>query len=153
MRAVIQRVKEAQVDIIEEDSAYTNGQIGSGLVVLLGVEKGDTEQDALYIADKICGMRVFEDEDKKMNLSVKDVCGSILAISQFTLLGDVRKGKRPGFTEAEEPKRANELYEKFLEYVSQNGTPVEKGVFRAEMLVKIYNDGPVTILLDSNKRF
>lgn len=153
MRAVVQRVTEAGVDIIETDKRYTNGEIGNGLVVLLGVEKGDTEKDAKYMADKITGLRIFEDEDGKMNLSVENVGGSILAISQFTLLGDVKKGKRPGFSDAEEPGRANELYEKFMENVMENGIPVEKGVFQAEMLVKIYNDGPVTILIDSNKNF
>lgn len=153
MRAVVQRVKEASVDIIEDNKSRENGQISHGLVVLLGVEKGDTEQDSRYMADKVSGLRIFEDDDDKMNLSVKDVSGSILAISQFTLLGDVRKGKRPGFSDAEEPEKANQLYEKFMEYVSENDIAVEKGIFRAEMLVKIYNDGPVTILLDSKKKF
>lgn len=153
MRAVVQRVSKAQVDVKNEKESYVNGQIDAGLVVLLGVEKGDTEKDCIYMAHKICGLRIFEDSDNKMNLSVKDISGSILAISQFTLLGDVRKGKRPGFTDAEEPENANMLYEKFIELVSQKGIPVESGVFQTEMLVKIYNDGPVTILLDSNKKF
>lgn len=153
MRAVVQRVKKAGVDIIEENRQYSNGEIGSGLVVLLGVEKGDSEKDAAYMAEKISGLRIFEDEDGKMNLSVMDVNGSILAVSQFTLLGDVRKGKRPGFTDAEEPVRANELYEKFIEFVKEKEIPVKEGVFQTEMLVSIYNDGPVTILIDSNKKF
>ena len=153
MRAVVQRVTEASVDIIEDNKTYTSGGIEKGLVVLLGVEKGDTEKDAKYMADKICGLRIFEDNEGKMNLSVDDIGGQILAISQFTLLGEVKKGKRPGFSDAEEPDRANELYEKFMEYSRENGIPVSKGVFQAEMLVKIYNDGPVTILIDSNKKF
>ncbi len=153
MRAVVQRVIKAGVDIIDKNKTYTKGEIETGLVVLLGVEKGDTEKDARYMADKICGLRIFEDEDGKMNLSVGDVGGKILAISQFTLLGDVKKGKRPGFSDAEEPKRANELYEKFMEFSRENDITVKNGIFQAEMLVRIYNDGPVTILIDSNKKF
>ena len=153
MRAVVQRVVKASVDIIEGGKQHTNGSIGVGLVVLLGVEKEDTEKDAEYMADKIAGLRIFEDNEGKMNLSVKDVGGRILAISQFTLLGDVRKGKRPGFTDAEEPGRANELYEKYIMYTEENDIKVEEGIFRTEMLVKIENNGPVTILIDSKKRF
>lgn len=152
MRAVVQRVNKAQVDIME-DRVYTSGSIGSGLVVLLGVEKGDTEKDAAYMADKVCGLRIFEDENDKMNLSVKDINGSVLAISQFTLLGDARKGKRPGYSNAEAPDKANYLYEKFVELVKENGIVAETGVFQAHMMVQIYNDGPVTILLDSKKEF
>lgn len=149
MRAVVQRVTKSSVTVENQ----ITGQTEQGLVVLLGVEDGDTLQDARYIADKVCGLRIFEDSDEKMNLSVKDTGGSILAISQFTLLGDVRKGKRPSFTKAAKPEEANKLYRSFVDCVKQNEIHVEEGIFQAEMLVKIHNDGPVTILLDSNKLF
>lgn len=149
MRAVIQRVKESDVTV--EDKI--TGSIGHGLTVLLGVEEGDSEEDARYMADKISGLRIFEDDDGKMNLSVRDVGGSILAISQFTLLGDARKGKRPSFSSAARPDEADRLYRRFIDFVKEGGIKVEEGVFRAEMLVRIYNDGPVTILLDSRKTF
>lgn len=149
MRAVVQRVKKSSVTV---DSQIT-GKIDKGLMALIGVEEGDTEKDAAYIADKITGLRIFEDEEGKMNLSVKDIGGDVLAVSQFTLLGDVRKGKRPSFTAAAAPEEANELYRKVVEEIKKNGLHVEEGVFRADMLVEIYNDGPVTILLDSNKLF
>jgi len=149
MRAVVQRVIKSKVTV---DSEVT-GKIDRGLMVLIGVEDGDTEKDAAYIADKITGLRIFEDENEKMNLSVKDVDGQVLAVSQFTLLGDVRKGKRPSFTNAAAPDEANRLYRKVIEAVEQNGVHVEEGVFQAHMMVEIHNDGPVTILLDSNKLF
>lgn len=149
MRAVIQRVKESSVTV---DNKIT-GQIDKGLMVLIGVEDGDIDKDALYIADKVTGLRVFEDKEGKMNLSVKDVNGQILAVSQFTLLGDVRKGKRPSFTKAAPPDEANRLYRKVIENIQAQGIHVEEGIFQADMLVKIHNDGPVTILLDSNKNF
>lgn len=149
MRAVVQRVKEADVSV---DSQIT-GSINKGLMVLLGVEDGDTEADALYMADKITGLRIFEDEEGKMNLSIKDVGGDILAVSQFTLLGDVRKGKRPSFSKAARPDEANRLYRHFIDLVNERDVKTEEGVFQAEMLVRIYNDGPVTILLDSKKLF
>lgn len=149
MRAVIQRVKESSVTV---DNKIT-GQIDKGLMVLIGVEDGDIDKDALYIADKVTGLRVFEDKEGKMNLSVKDVNGQILAVSQFTLLGDVRKGKRPSFTKAAPPDEANRLYRKVIENIQAYGIHVEEGIFQADMLVKIHNDGPVTILLDSNKNF
>ena len=129
------------------------GATDEGLVVLIGVEEGDTDKDAGYIADKVSGLRIFEDENEKMNLSVKDVGGSILAISQFTLLGDVRKGKRPSFITAEDPEIANRLYQQVCENIRNQGIKVETGIFQAHMLVKINNNGPVTILLDSRKTF
>ena len=149
MRAVVQRVKEADVSV---DNQIT-GSINKGLMVLLGVEDGDTEADALYMADKITGIRIFEDEEGKMNLSIKDVGGDILAVSQFTLLGDVRKGKRPSFSKAARPDEANRLYRHFINLIEERDVKTQEGVFQAEMLVRIYNDGPVTILLDSKKLF
>lgn len=149
MRAVVQRVKEADVTV---DNDLT-GSIQKGLMVLLGVEEGDTEADALYMADKVTGLRVFEDSEGKMNLSVKDIGGDILAVSQFTLLGDVRKGKRPSFTKAAKPEEANKLYRHFIDLVNEREVNTQEGIFQADMLVRIYNDGPVTILLDSKKLF
>lgn len=149
MRAVVQRVSESSVTV---DGTVT-GAIKQGLMVLLGVEEEDTERDAGYIADKVAGLRIFEDADEKMNLSVKDVGGQILAVSQFTLMGDARKGKRPSFTKAAGPEEANRLYRTFIELVKKQGIHVEEGIFQADMLVKIHNDGPVTILLDSKKTF
>ena len=149
MRAVVQRVKEADVTV---DNNIT-GSINKGLMVLLGVEEGDTEADALYMADKITGLRIFEDEEGKMNLSIKDVGGDILAVSQFTLLGDARKGKRPSFSKAARPDEANRLYRHFIDLVEERDVKTQEGIFQAEMLVRIYNDGPVTILLDSKKLF
>ena len=122
-------------------------------MVLIGVEVGDSEKDAQYIADKVTGLRIFEDENGKMNLSVKETNGKILAVSQFTLLGDVRKGKRPSFTKAARPEEAQSLYRRVIENIISQGIDVEEGIFQEEMLVEIYNDGPVTILLDSNKKF
>ncbi|MFQ9424984.1 MAG: D-aminoacyl-tRNA deacylase [Anaerovoracaceae bacterium] len=149
MRAVVQRVAEADVSA----EGRKTGSIGPGLVVLLGVEEGDSERDADYMADKITGLRIFEDEAGKMNLSIKDAGGKILAVSQFTLLGDARKGKRPSFSSAARPEEANRLYRYFISKVNDCGVATEEGVFQAEMMVRIYNDGPVTILLDSRKLF
>lgn len=149
MRAVVQRVTESSVTV---DGQIT-GATDEGLVVLIGVEEGDTDKDVRYIADKVSGLRIFEDENEKMNLSVKDVGGSILAISQFTLLGDVRKGKRPSFITAEDPEIANRLYQQVCENIRNQDIKVETGIFQAHMLVKINNNGPVTILLDSRKTF
>ena len=149
MRAVIQRVVMADVTVEEK----VTGSIEKGLMVLLGVEDEDEVSDAVYLADKIAGLRIFEDEDGKMNLSVKDVGGDILAVSQFTLYGDCRKGKRPSFIKAARPEKANELYRKFVDLCKEQGLPVEEGIFQADMLVRIYNDGPVTILIDSKKVF
>ena len=129
------------------------GAIERGLMVLLGVEDGDDESDARYMADKISGLRIFEDSDGKMNLSVKDVFGKILAVSQFTLLGDVRKGKRPSFSKAARPEEARRLYRYFIDLLSEGDIEVQEGIFQAEMMVRILNDGPVTILLDSKKLF
>lgn len=149
MRAVVQRVVKADVTVEEK----VTGAIEKGLMVLLGVEDEDEEADAVYLADKIAGLRIFEDEDGKMNLSVKDVGGDLLAVSQFTLFGDCRKGKRPSFTKAARPEKANALYRKFVALCQEQELHVEEGIFQAEMLVRIYNDGPVTILLDSKKVF
>lgn len=149
MRAVVQRVTQADVTV---DKAVT-GQIENGFVVLLGVCGEDTREDADYIADKVIHLRVFEDEQGKMNLSLFDVGGSVLAVSQFTLYGDCRKGRRPGFTQAARPEQAKVLYDYFTDRIRQAGIQVEEGIFQAEMLVRIYNDGPVTLLLDSKKLF
>ena len=149
MRAVVQRVLHADVTV---DKTIT-GEIEQGLMVLLGVGEGDTEKDAEYMAEKVCGLRIFEDENEKMNLSVQDVGGDILAVSQFTLYGDVRKGKRPSFSTAAAPQEANRLYRYFIRCCQEKGVHVEEGIFQADMLVKIHNDGPVTILLDSGKTF
>lgn len=149
MRAVVQRVTDADVSVGD----IIKGAIGKGYVVLLGVEEGDTESDADYMAEKITGLRVFEDAEGKMNLSMMDIGGELLSVSQFTLLGDVRKGKRPSFIKAARPEEANRLYQYFNGKVREKGIKVAEGVFQAEMLVRINNDGPVTILLDSRKLF
>jgi D-tyrosyl-tRNA(Tyr) deacylase len=149
MRCVVQRVSRAQVDVGGE----TVGKIGPGLVALVGVAAGDGEKDAQYLADKLANLRVFEDAQGKMNLSVLDTGGAILAVSQFTLLGDARGGRRPSFIEAARPKEANALYEVFLRRLRETGIGVETGVFQAEMAVSLVNDGPVTLLLDSRKQF
>jgi D-aminoacyl-tRNA deacylase len=129
------------------------GKIGPGLLVLIGVARTDTESDADYLATKITGLRVFEDENGKMNLSVLEVRGAVLAVSQFTLYGDVRKGKRPSFDEAAPPQVANELYQYFVQKIRDAGIPCETGRFQATMKVELVNEGPVTILLDSTRAF
>ena len=149
MRAVVQRVKSSDVAV---DGTIT-GSIGLGLTVLLGVEEADNNVDVSYMAEKITGLRIFEDEEGKMNRSVLDVGGEILAISQFTLFGDCRKGKRPSFIRAARPEQADALYQEFIRECGKTGIRVSEGVFRAEMLVNIANDGPVTILIDSKKEF
>ena len=149
MRAVVQRVTDADVSV---DSKIT-GKIGKGFVILLGVEDGDSEVDADYLVEKITGLRFFEDSEGKMNLSMMDVGGELLSVSQFTLLADARKGRRPSFVKAARPEEANRLYRYFNEKVREKGIRVAEGVFQAEMLVRINNDGPVTILLDSRKLF
>ncbi len=149
MRAVVQRVSRASVTV----EGRISGAIQLGLLVLLGVGQDDSETDADYLAEKIAGLRIFEDENEKMNLSVLDVNGAILAVSQFTLYGDVRKGKRPSFDAAARPERAKELYEYFVSRIRTKGLRCETGVFQAMMQVELINDGPVTILLDSKKEF
>ena len=149
MRAILTRVKSASV-VIDDQCV---GKIGKGFLILLGVGPNDTEKECRYLAEKALGLRIFEDENEKMNLSVKDVGGKVLAISQFTLLGDARGQNRPGFTRAEGPERANELYELTCAELRKQGVAVENGIFRTHMMVHIVNDGPVTILLDSRKEF
>ena len=149
MRAIIQRVSQASVVVDKQ----TVGAIDQGLMILLGVAQGDTSKDVIYLADKTSGLRIFEDDNDKMNLSVEDVGGSILVVSQFTLLGDCRKGRRPGFTDAAPPKLADTLYEEYVDALRNRGITVATGVFRANMQVALVNDGPVTIMLDSRKQF
>lgn len=149
MRAVVQRVSEASVTVGGE----ITGQVGTGLLVLLGVGEDDNGQDAVYLAEKISGLRIFQDEEGKMNISVKDTGGAILAVSQFTLYGDCRKGKRPSFSSAAVPEKAESLYELFCRECRRRGIPVENGVFGAMMEVELVNSGPVTLLLDSKKKF
>lgn len=149
MRAVVQRVLRSKVTVNRE----VTGEIDCGLTVLVGVEDGDTEKDAAYIADKVTGLRVFDDETGVMNRSVIDAGGAILAVSQFTLLGDCRKGKRPNYMRAARPEAAERLYRVFVDACRAAGVSVEEGRFRTDMLVCIENDGPVTILLDSRKQF
>lgn len=145
MRAVIQRVKESQVKVENEIIAGIN----QGLLVLLGIAKGDAPADADYLADKIVNLRIFEDENGKMNRSLLQTGGKMLIVSQFTLLGDCRKGRRPSFVNAAPPKEADEMYEYFARQVEQKGVRVQTGRFRAMMAVSLINDGPVTLVLDS----
>jgi len=149
MRAVIQRVSTANVRVNDEMISLIN----KGLLVLLGVANEDTEEDINYLSNKIVNLRIFEDENDKMNLSLLDVKGELLVVSQFTLLGDTRKGKRPNFMNAAPANKANELYLKFVENVSSYGINVKTGVFGQHMDVSLINDGPVTIIIDSKKDF
>jgi len=149
MRAVVQRVSRAQVTV----NGNIAGEIGLGLLVLVGVGAADTEADAAYLAEKISGLRIFEDEHGKMNRSVQDAGGSVLAVSQFTLYGDVRRGKRPSFDAAATPEKARQLYEFFVEGIRAAGLRCETGRFQEMMTVELVNEGPVTILLDSEKGF
>jgi D-aminoacyl-tRNA deacylase len=149
MRAVVQRVSRAKVTV----AGTIAGEIGPGLLVLLGVGKGDDEESADYLAEKIIGLRIFEDDGGKMNRSVMNVGGAVLVVSQFTLYGDVRKGKRPSFDDAAPPQRARELYEYFAGKIRAAGLLCETGRFQEMMSVELVNEGPVTILLDSAKVF
>ena len=149
MRAVVQRVSRAKVTV----SDWIAGEIGMGLLVFLGVGEQDTESDVAYLAEKIADLRIFEDAEGKMNLSVLDVEGSILAVSQFTLYGDVRRGKRPSFDAAARPDSARRLYELFVEHIRAAGLRCETGRFQEMTEVELINQGPVTILLDSRKLF
>lgn len=145
MRAVIQRVASASVEV--DDTVV--GSIGRGLVVLLGVGRDDTEREAAWLAEKTANLRIFEDADGKMNLSLLDVGGKALVVSQFTLYGDARKGRRPSFTDAAPPEMADQLYTRYVELLRGCGVEVQTGQFRAKMLVRIENDGPVTLILDT----
>ena len=149
MRAVVQRVSRAQVTVND----WISGEIGLGLLVLLGVGQDDTEAEANYLAEKVAGLRIFEDAGGKMNRSVTEVGGSILVVSQFTLYGDVRRGKRPSFDAAASPDLARRLYEFFVERIRAAGLRCETGRFQEMMHVELVNEGPVTILLDSSKGF
>jgi D-tyrosyl-tRNA(Tyr) deacylase len=149
MRAVVQRVSRGEVRVGGE----TVGAVGRGLVVLLGVARDDRDQDARAMADKLAALRVFEDPDGKMNLALAEVGGGLLVISQFTLLGDARKGNRPGFTDAAPPEPADALYRQVCELLRGKGLAVATGRFRADMQVELVNEGPVTILLDTRKAF
>lgn len=147
MRIVLQRVKTARVDVAGE----TVGSIGLGLLILLGVTHTDTTEDAEYLADKVIQLRIFSDEAGRMNRSLLDVCGALLVVSQFTLYGDCRKGRRPSFDHAAPPEQARALYECFIERVKSSNIAVETGVFQAEMEIHLINDGPVTFILDSKR--
>ncbi len=149
MRAVVQRVSRAEVRV----DGRAAGAVGRGLCVLLGVARDDAEEDARLLAAKVAQLRIFEDGAGKMNLGVGEVGGGVLVVSQFTLLGDARKGNRPSFTEAAPPEPANALYERFCALLRERGLPVATGVFRAHMDVELVNDGPVTMLLDSKRLF
>ncbi|MGA8865733.1 MAG: D-aminoacyl-tRNA deacylase [Candidatus Sulfotelmatobacter sp.] len=149
MRAVVQRVSRARVTVNGEVA----GEIGPGLLVLLGVGQEDTESDATYLAERVCGLRIFEDGQGKMNCNVVEAGGKVLAVSQFTLYGDVRRGKRPSFDGAAAPEKARQLYEFFVERIRAAGVACETGRFQEMMSVELVNEGPVTILLDSGKAF
>ena len=147
MRAVLTRVTSASVTI----DGKVNGKIGKGFLILLGVGPNDTEKECRYLAEKILGLRIFEDENQKMNLSIDQVGGELLVVSQFTLFGNVRKGRRPSFTEAAGPELGNALYEKFLAVCEELGYPPQHGEFGADMQVESINDGPVTLILDTEQ--
>lgn len=153
MRAVVQRVSRAKVTVNDDGVDKITGEIGLGLLVLLGVGAADTRADADYLAEKTIGLRIFEDGEGKMNLSIADVGGALLVVSQFTLYGDARRGKRPSFDGAAPPAQARELYEYFVEKIRASSLRCETGRFQETMQVELVNSGPVTILLDSEKRF
>jgi D-aminoacyl-tRNA deacylase len=149
MRAVVQRVRDCEVHV----GGRQTGAIGAGILVYLGVGRNDTERDAQVLCDKVANLRIFPDENGKMNLSVREVGGGVMVVSQFTLFGDAREGRRPSYTEAADPEMARVLYNLILELLGQSGLPVASGEFQASMEVSYTNIGPVTILLDSEKRF
>jgi len=150
MRAVVQRVKRAEVRV----EGRITGKIEKGILILLGVGEDDENKDLEYMADKIMNLRIFEDDNDKMNLSVIDVGGSVLVVSQFTLYGDCRKGNRPSYSKAARPEKAKDYYDRFIEYISNKyNIKVETGIFQASMEVDFINDGPVTLMLDSKKTF
>ena len=153
MRAVVQKVSHAQVEVVDGGQTHISGAIQQGLMVLLGVGNGDTDGDARYIADKIAHLRVFTDAEDKMNLSVLDVNGSVLLVSQFTLYGDARNGRRPSYTQAARPEMATHGYELVAKLLRAHGLTVATGEFQTHMQVTLCNDGPVTLLLDSAKQF
>ena len=153
MRAVVQRVSRASVVIDARVHARVHSEIASGLLVFLGVEQGDQDADARYLAEKTTDLRIFNDANGKMNLGLTDMDGRMLVVSQFTLLGDARKGRRPSFIAAADPDEGKRLYQLFVELVRQRGVDVQTGQFQTDMQVELINDGPVTILLDSRKRF
>lgn len=149
MRAVVQRISRGQVTV---DNQIV-GKVGKGFLVLLGVSEEDTQDEVIYMAQKIVGLRVFQDEEGKMNRSINDINGEMLVVSQFTLYGDCRKGRRPSFVKAARPEKADELYQSFVAEVRGQGISVETGQFQAEMSVELVNQGPVTLLIDSDKEF
>lgn len=149
MRAVVQRVSQAAVKV----EGKTAAQIGEGLLVLLGVGQEDSDKDATYLADKVANLRIFSDDDGRLNLSVLDIGGEVLIVSQFTLYGDCRRGRRPSFSNAAPPERARELYEKFTARLEENGVKIGTGVFQAHMEVSLVNDGPVTLIMSSQGEF
>jgi D-tyrosyl-tRNA(Tyr) deacylase len=153
LRAVVQRVREASVLVVEGEQRRAVGSIAHGLMILIGVGTDDTEADARTLADKIAGLRVFEDDEAKLNLSLLDTGGAALVVSNFTLFGDCRKGRRPSFTAAAPGPQAEILYRQFGEALAAQGAPVQYGEFGAQMEVRLVNDGPVTLLLDSRKLF
>ena len=149
MRAVVQRVSQARVEV----DGQVTGAIAAGLLVLLGVHRNDTDKDLVWMADKIQHLRIFEDEQGLMNRSLKDVHGQLLVVSQFTLYGDCRKGRRPSWNEAAPPEMAKQLYDRFIDVCRERDIPTEAGIFQAMMEVSLINDGPVTLLIDSRKEF
>lgn len=148
MKVVLQRVQQASVNVQEK----VVGKIGRGICLLVGIEKGDTEKDARYVSQKVVELRIFPDEEGKMNMSILDVGGEVLAVSQFTLAGSVKKGRRPSFDKSEEPHKAKELFDHFVEFIREKGVKVETGIFGAMMDVHLINDGPVTLILEGKPR-